>query len=113
MHQEAELVERLSAVGPLQVAHYHRPGWVFHSKGVWLTDEQETSTIIGRSSFGGRSVGRNFDLSFMLRTDDARVREGLADELALIAQHAPGQRKVERVMACVMPWVTPMISSFL
>lgn len=113
MHQEAELVARLRAVGPLQVAHYHRPGWVFHSKGVWLTDERETSTIIGSSSFGGRSVGRDFDLSFMLRTDDARVREGLADELALIAQYAPGERKVERVMARVMPWVTPMISSFL
>ena len=113
MHQEAALVERLGAAGELQVGHYHRPGWVFHSKGVWQTLAHETSTIIGSSSFGGRSVGRDFDLSFRLSTDDDRVREGLAGELALIAQHSPCERKVERIMARLMPIITPAISSFL
>lgn len=113
MYMERKIVDQLRQAGPLELRHYHRPGWVFHSKGMWRWDDHETSTIIGSSSFGGRSVWRDFDLSFLLTTNDERLRQQIAQETSLIERFAPAERHVQRVYQRVMPLLTPSIRSFL
>ncbi len=112
-HQEARLVGRLRALGALDVRHYHRQGWVFHSKGVWWTEPGRTTSVIGSSSYGERSVGRDFDLSVEISTDDAALQEGLAEERELMMSFAPGEREVARPLRRLMPIVTPLFRGFL
>jgi CDP-diacylglycerol--glycerol-3-phosphate 3-phosphatidyltransferase len=83
MHTQLRLLSKGGA--PIEMSYYHRPDWVFHSKGVWLRTDDETATIIGSSSFGARSVARDFDLSVLLVTKDARLREAFAGELTTTA----------------------------
>jgi CDP-diacylglycerol--glycerol-3-phosphate 3-phosphatidyltransferase len=84
LHREQCFRERLAARAPsprLELYHYHREGWVFHSKGIWFTSGDETASIIGSSSFGARSVARDFDMSCLIVTSEPRLRAALAGEV--------------------------------
>lgn len=72
-----------------ELRHWERPGWVFHAKGVWSLGEGEAATVVGSSSFGGRSVARDFDLSHLLVTRDPGLRAALAAEVEALLVHAP------------------------
>ncbi len=62
---------------------------MFHAKGVWSLGEGEAATVVGSSSFGGRSVARDFDLSHLLVTRDPGLRAALAAEVEALLVHAP------------------------
>jgi phosphatidylserine/phosphatidylglycerophosphate/cardiolipin synthase-like enzyme len=88
--REQTVLRRLGVcAAALRIRHYLRSGWVFHSKGMWLDDDdaQTTTTLIGSSSFGLRSVLRDFDLSFLLVSADAALRGAWRDELSVVAAH--------------------------
>lgn len=72
-----------------ELRRWERPGWVFHAKGVWSLREDEASTVVGSSSFGGRSVARDFDLSHLLVTRDPGLRAALTAEVEALLVHAP------------------------
>ncbi len=72
-----------------ELRHWERPGWVFHAKGVWSLGADEAATVVGSSSFGGRSVARDFDLSHLLVTRDPGLRAALAAEVEALLVHAP------------------------
>ena len=113
MQRERELVARLRAVGELTLRHYDRPGWVFHSKGVWSFDDVETATVIGSSSFGARSVARDFDLSCLIATQNPVLGEALRREPETILAHAATEKHVERIGSWLVPLLTPLATSFL
>lgn len=115
MHREREFTSRLdgAAVGPLDFRHYDRAGWVFHSKGVWFTTHDETATIIGSSSFGERSVERDFDLSFLIVTSDPELRRAMAAEVETMLAWADGQRPVDRPGAWAVPLLVPWVKAYL
>jgi len=60
-----------------ELLEYSRPGWSFHPKGIWITPRGEstpTSTIIGSSNFGYRSLVRDMEITFCMRSIDPVIR---------------------------------------
>jgi|JI10StandDraft_1071094.scaffolds.fasta_scaffold827122_2 phosphatidylserine/phosphatidylglycerophosphate/cardiolipin synthase-like enzyme len=59
-----------------------RPGWSFHSKGLWVVGPSEAATMVGSGNWGARSAERDLELQAVLRGDGPRFRALLLDELA-------------------------------
>lgn len=97
----------------VQLRHYDRPGWVLHAKGVWLTREAETATVIGSSSFGERSLTRDLDMSCLLVTKNAALRAALAREIDCVLEHARPHAPSTRPGAWASRLVMPMVRRFL
>lgn len=95
----------------IELSYYQRPDWVFHSKGVWLQSGDETATIIGSSSFGARSVARDFDLSVLLVTKDERLREAFAGELSTTAPFVQQAKGPERPLSSLI--TSPIVRSYM
>lgn len=108
-HMQAQL--RLMSGTDIELSYYHRPDWVFHSKGVWLRTDDETATIIGSSSFGARSVSRDFDLSVLLVTKDPALREAFAGELATTAPFVKEAAGAERPLSSLI--TSPIVRSYM
>lgn len=120
LERERALARRLrrASAGPasphvVQLRHYDRPGWVLHAKGVWLTRDEETATVIGSSSFGERSLTRDLDMSCLLVTKNAGLRRALAREVECVLTHARPHVRSTRRGAWVSRLVMPMVRRFL
>jgi CDP-diacylglycerol---glycerol-3-phosphate 3-phosphatidyltransferase len=114
-HREAQCVAPLraaSADGAFQLRHYDRPDWVFHAKGLWFRTEHETATVIGSSSFGGRSVGRDFDASFLVVTRSPALRAALEAEVGALLEFAPHEQP-PRAGSWVAPLLAPLVKRFM
>ncbi|KAL6741797.1 hypothetical protein Aduo_015015 [Ancylostoma duodenale] len=59
---------------------YHRDGWTFHAKGLWVDTPAQTATLVGSSNFGYRSVHRDLEAQILLVTSNERLRSQLKDE---------------------------------
>jgi CDP-diacylglycerol---glycerol-3-phosphate 3-phosphatidyltransferase len=118
LHREREFIARTRAAAAqsgaqLDFRHYDREGWVFHSKGIWFTTQHESATIIGSSSFGERSVSRDFDLSFLVVSRDPDMRRAMAAEVETMLAWADGQQPVDRPGAWVIPLLVPLVKAYL
>jgi CDP-diacylglycerol---glycerol-3-phosphate 3-phosphatidyltransferase len=109
MHTQLRLLSKGGS--EIELSYYRRPDWVFHSKGVWLRTDDETATIIGSSSFGARSVSRDFDLSVLLVTKDAQLREALAGELSTTAPYVVQAAKPEKPLSSLV--TSPIVRSYM
>jgi CDP-diacylglycerol--glycerol-3-phosphate 3-phosphatidyltransferase len=48
----------------LTLREFNRPGWTFHSKGMWFRPDKTAApvlTVVGSSNFGQRSYGRDLE----------------------------------------------------
>jgi CDP-diacylglycerol--glycerol-3-phosphate 3-phosphatidyltransferase len=102
-----------SGVPALERRHYDRPGWVFHAKGAWFDSETETGTVIGSSSFGARSVSRDFDMSYLLVTRDAALRSQLKKEVEGVLRHAPDERPIRRPGSWLVPILAHLVKPYM
>ena len=110
-HMHARLRAASDGGASIELEHYHRPGWVFHSKGVWLRTDDETATVIGSSSFGARSVARDFDLSCLIVTRNEALRQALASEQTTTA---PFTRAAEAASPPASSLLTsPIVRSYM
>ena len=95
--------------------HYHRDGWTYHAKGLWIWPPSSSSssspppappeppsssdhpilTVIGSSNHSERSLNRDVELSFCLVTTDASVREQLHEEQKRLRLHAKDAAEAE------------------
>ena len=84
---------RAGRAGVVKVLQYDRPGWTYHAKGVWVADaaqQEDMMTVIGSPNFGERSVHRDLELQFVLRTRSRDLCAGLvAERDGLLAHSAP------------------------
>lgn len=88
---QARLAARLGAARPLEVLEYARPGWQFHSKGVWVgpaADAPVAATLIGSSNYGHRSARRDVEASLCLVTRSAALGHRLRMEWEALAKYA-------------------------
>ncbi len=99
LRREHELALRLARAagagalaGRAELRHYDRPGWVFHAKGVWLLTQEVAATLIGSSSYGERSVARDFDLGLLLVTRDPALRAAVRGEVDALLSHTHPRR---------------------
>lgn len=91
---------------------YSRAGWTYHAKGLWYTPpgaSQPLLTLIGSANFGARSLWRDTEAQVTLLTENAALRQLLADEQsALIADSTlvPNRQYLETERDHVVPfWV--------
>lgn len=73
----------------LELRRYDKDGWTYHAKGIWMkSDDGSTATYIGSSNLGQRSSLRDFELGFILSTDDQSVKEILDSEVRDLTSHS-------------------------
>jgi CDP-diacylglycerol--glycerol-3-phosphate 3-phosphatidyltransferase len=115
LHREREIVRRLglAASDRAELLHYQREGWVFHAKGVWLMNPKVTATVVGSSSFGARSVERDFDLSYLVVTADARLRAALAAEIETMRAFLHAPAPVRRPAAMASALLAPVVKGYM
>jgi len=72
---------------------FSRNSWTFHSKGMWIyrndsyqepSQMTPSSTIVGSSNFGERGLHRDLELSFVLTTKDAKLRDSFQREVDIL-----------------------------
>ncbi|CAJ0590496.1 unnamed protein product [Cylicocyclus nassatus] len=59
---------------------YHREGWTFHAKGLWVEKPAQTATLVGSSNFGYRSVHRDMEAQVLIVTSNEQLRSQLKEE---------------------------------
>jgi CDP-diacylglycerol---glycerol-3-phosphate 3-phosphatidyltransferase len=67
-----------------QLYEYARAGWTYHAKGLWYSPagarELPLLTLVGSGNFGARSLRRDTEAQVTLVTENAALRQTLADE---------------------------------
>lgn len=71
-----------------QVREYTRPGCTFHTKGMWLFGEDHCVTIIGSSNFNQRSIKIDRESSWVIISNDQKIREKLKNEVKLLKKYS-------------------------
>ncbi|XP_037093876.1 CDP-diacylglycerol--glycerol-3-phosphate 3-phosphatidyltransferase, mitochondrial-like [Pollicipes pollicipes] len=70
---------------------YQRPGWTFHSKGLWCHaagEDTPSATVIGSSNFGYRSTYRDLESQVVMVTRHEPLRLALAEERRKLFLHS-------------------------
>nr|CAD7196586.1 unnamed protein product [Timema douglasi] len=65
------------------VYEFQRPGWTFHSKGLWYSPPGSmlpTLTLVGSSNFGARSVSRDLETQVAILTSNPKLQQDFANE---------------------------------
>nr|CAD7406337.1 unnamed protein product [Timema cristinae] len=65
------------------VYEFQRPGWTFHSKGLWYSPPGSllpTLTLVGSSNFGARSVSRDLETQVAILTSNQKLQQNFAKE---------------------------------
>lgn len=84
-----DFVRRVSAGGwadRVKVAEYEREAWTFHAKGAWVSPAEGVDqglpcvVFVGSPNLGRRSVDRDAECQLMITTDNAGLRQRLAQE---------------------------------
>jgi CDP-diacylglycerol--glycerol-3-phosphate 3-phosphatidyltransferase len=96
-----------------QLHEYARAGWTYHAKGLWYAPPGAGAlpllTLVGSGNFGARSLKRDTEAQVTLVTDNAALRQMLADEqAALVADSTlvPNRQYLDTERDHVVPfWV--------
>ncbi|KAL5106396.1 hypothetical protein TcWFU_008662 [Taenia crassiceps] len=76
-------LRRTARLPNLHVHEYHRHGWTFHAKGLWLTTREVTATtlaFIGSSNYGYRSRDLDIESQVVVVTRDVELRRRIEAE---------------------------------
>ena len=116
------------------ILEFTRDKWTFHTKGMWFyppqqeksssalaQDELPELTYIGSSNFGARSWTRDFELGFILASEDQDVRQIMHLEHENIERWCNKELRKDAVEAIKLtdvdrlwlPSVTRLVKSFL
>ncbi|KAK6755564.1 hypothetical protein RB195_014126 [Necator americanus] len=96
---------------------YHRDGWTFHAKGLWIDTPVQTATLMGSSNFGYRSVHRDLEAEILLVTSNDRLRAQLKDERKRLFDYssfldAAALRRVDHHIPVIVRIVSRMVRNF-
>eukprot|EP00617_Octactis_speculum_P023141 CAMPEP_0185743964 /NCGR_PEP_ID=MMETSP1174-20130828/1897_1 /TAXON_ID=35687 /ORGANISM="Dictyocha speculum, Strain CCMP1381" /LENGTH=476 /DNA_ID=CAMNT_0028417037 /DNA_START=86 /DNA_END=1516 /DNA_ORIENTATION=+ len=61
---------------------YHKPGTVFHAKGIWIWGKEKWLTVIGSSNYGERSAYRDLEAQAVMVTKSSSLGAKLEAEWA-------------------------------
>ena len=65
----------------VRLFEYRRPGWTFHSKGLWYSQGSLPSlTMVGSPNFGYRSERRDLESQIVVLTRSPELQERLGEE---------------------------------
>uniref|UniRef100_A0A8R1DLP9 CDP-diacylglycerol--glycerol-3-phosphate 3-phosphatidyltransferase n=1 Tax=Caenorhabditis japonica TaxID=281687 RepID=A0A8R1DLP9_CAEJA len=72
----------------IRMHEYFREGWTFHAKGLWIEKGNETTTLIGSSNYGYRSVHRDLEAQVLVITSDNELVTRLNQEKNRLFEHS-------------------------
>lgn len=95
-------IDRSGRRKDITLSEWKRPGWTYHSKGVWLSQhagpvEQEKQipevdtpflTFIGSSNLSTRSLKLDVELSSLILTSSPTLRKAMGDEVQNLQRYA-------------------------
>jgi len=113
------------------MVEFCRPGWTFHSKGVWLyaSDDAETdplhpkanknvddnllplSTVVGSSNYGERGMMRDLEMSFVVTTTDERLRGDFQQEVDRLLTNTVAV-SMQQLKGRFPPWFRTLLVTF-
>lgn len=74
------------------IYHWEREDWTFHSKGLWVEQENDLSAaVVGSSNFGGRSFVRDMESNLLMvfpPRNDCDLTRSLQTELNELMHHS-------------------------
>ncbi|KAI8909714.1 hypothetical protein EDD86DRAFT_206132 [Gorgonomyces haynaldii] len=65
----------------IQVYEYKRPGWTWHSKGIWIVSPNQLQTMIGSSNMNYRSLTRDLEAQLLIRSTNKTLNMRLEKHL--------------------------------
>ncbi|KAI0026815.1 hypothetical protein K488DRAFT_64352 [Vararia minispora EC-137] len=83
----------------VELTEWHRDAWTYHAKGLWVSPTHTAPpllTLFGSTNLNSRSAHLDAELSFVMLTSSAGLREQLRAELATIRAHSGPWRGAER-----------------
>lgn len=108
------------------IYEFSRGHWSFHTKGIWFYPPEQAASLpsvsyIGSSNFGARSWTRDFELGFILASEEQEVRGVMHSEYQNIEQwcsrEGGGQQgqafRLSDSERLWLPAVTRLVKSFL
>ncbi|KAH8822846.1 CDP-diacylglycerol-glycerol-3-phosphate 3-phosphatidyltransferase [Flagelloscypha sp. PMI_526] len=104
---EQRFMNTISSAGlgsSVQLHEWHRPGWTYHAKGIWVSpspNQPPNITVFGSTNFNSRSSFIDTELSFVLVApgeDDKSMtlRRNLASEVQGLREYAGPWKGKER-----------------
>ena len=74
-------IQKQKRQGDVEIREYHRPGWTFHAKGIWISepDKGPVWTSIGSSNFNSRSFDRDLEAQSFIKTECPDLLERLEE----------------------------------
>lgn len=86
------LVHEASKETHANIWHWERKDWTFHSKGIWIEDDQELAAhVVGSSNFGGRSFERDMESNLLMVFPPSKsneVSKSLQEEWSNLMEHS-------------------------
>ncbi|RZF43477.1 hypothetical protein LSTR_LSTR001738 [Laodelphax striatellus] len=65
----------------IRLFEYQKPGWTFHSKGLWQNlEDNRMLTLVGSSNYGARSVNRDLESQIVIITANEKLKASLSNE---------------------------------
>ena len=88
---------------------YHRHGWTFHGKGVWMLPRDPAApsvSYVGSSNFGLRSWSRDFELGFAVVARGERAKLAMSEEVANLHKYTSelSARSLGRGPVALLAW---------
>ncbi|KAI0315243.1 CDP-diacylglycerol-glycerol-3-phosphate 3-phosphatidyltransferase [Amylostereum chailletii] len=83
----------------VELSEWQKDGWTYHAKGIWVSPTPTTPpelTVFGSTNLNSRSAHLDTELSFILLTSAASLRQKLHEELQGLRAHAIPWRGAER-----------------
>jgi CDP-diacylglycerol--glycerol-3-phosphate 3-phosphatidyltransferase len=94
------------------VVWYHRPGWTFHAKGMWILSPQGhlVAAVVGSGNYGYRSEQRDVESNVILvfPETDSEIQQALLEEwhqLCAYAEEPKLVHPVPRHVKALWPWI--------
>ena len=114
--REHEIRSALGLVGDparLVFRRYERVNWVFHGKGIWVRNPDQHATIIGSSSFGMRSVARDYDMSCLFVTSNDELRRRFEAELQFLREQSPASTQLATRSGPLAVALAPVLKHYM
>ncbi|KAI9446565.1 hypothetical protein H4582DRAFT_2166056 [Lactarius indigo] len=102
--------------GLVDLKEWNRPGWTYHSKGIWLSPKPGSLPIItlfGSTNLNSRSAQLDTELSFVMLANSVAVRTKLQLELQGLNEFAEDWKGDQRNVRVITKVLARLLSGYL
>jgi len=101
----------------LRLLEFNREKWTFHSKGIWIFDKDNSKipflSYIGSSNFGQRSWQRDFELGFLIISNDSGISNNLIEECKHLLKYTKDSTNTDNKNPYIIKFIMKIVRSFI